>query len=127
MCFALTDLVLAATLSSKGIWCVEVVHQAAFWTQSMFEASTVACCAILQLLNWYKRRHNPVEGCRLYRLAPQCSAVPTYLVLKAAMQPQLSSLDPRGVFAAHCQDHLYVWQVSALMQCICAGCLHCAP
>ena len=67
---------------------------------------------VLQLLNWYKRRHNPVEGCRLYRLAPQCSAAPTYLVLKAVLQPQLSSLDPRGVFAAHCSDHLYIWQVS---------------
>ena len=38
--------------------------------------------SVMQLLNWYKRRHNPVEGCRLYRVAPQCSAAPTYLVLK---------------------------------------------
>ena len=52
-----------------------------------------------------------MEGCRLYRLAPHCSAAPAYLVLKAVLQPQLGSLDPRGVFAVHCPDHLYVWQV----------------
>ncbi|KAL3131544.1 Protein-tyrosine-phosphatase mkp1 [Trebouxia sp. C0009 RCD-2024] len=67
---------------------------------------------VLQLLNWHKRRHTPVEGCRLYRVAPQCSAAPTYLVLKAVLQPQLSSLDPRGVFAVQCADHLYLWQGS---------------
>ena len=70
-------------------------------------------CMVLQLLNWHKRLHNPVEGCRLYRLAPHCSAAPTYLVLKAVLQPQLTSLDPRGVFAVQCSDHLYLWQVSA--------------
>ena len=52
-----------------------------------------------------------MEGCRLYRVAPHCSAAPSYLVLKAVQQPQLTALDPRGVFAAHCQDHLYLWQV----------------
>ncbi|DBA98729.1 TPA: hypothetical protein ACH3X1_014502 [Trebouxia sp. C0004] len=67
---------------------------------------------ICQLLNWYKRRHSPVDGCRLYRLAPHCLAAPTYLVLKAVPQPQLTSLDPRGVFLAHCQDELYLWQGS---------------
>ncbi|KAL3136100.1 Protein-tyrosine-phosphatase mkp1 [Trebouxia sp. C0010 RCD-2024] len=67
---------------------------------------------ICQLLNWHKRRHTPVEGCRLYRVGPQCSAAPTYLVLKAVLQPQLSSLDPRGVFAVQCTDHLYLWQGS---------------
>lgn len=80
-----------------------------------FTALLLTCSFVaLQLLNWYKRRHNPVDGCRLYRVAPHCSATPTYLVLKAVLQPQLSSLDPRGVFAAHCPDHLYIWQVSPI-------------
>ncbi len=69
---------------------------------------------MLQLLNWYKRRHSPVDGCRLYRLAPHCAAAPTYLVLKAVPQPQLTCLDPRGIFVAHCQDELYLWQVGCL-------------
>ncbi len=75
---------------------------------------TLSCC-VLQLLNWYKRRHSPVDGCRLYRLAPHCAAAPTYLVLKAVPQPQLTSLDPRGIFMAHCQDELYLWQVGCIV------------
>ncbi len=75
----------------------------------------ILLCFVLQLLNWYKRRHSPVDGCRLYRLAPHCAAAPTYLVLKAVPQPQLTSLDPRGVFVAHCQDELYLWQVGCLI------------
>ena len=67
--------------------------------------------SVMQLLNWYKRRHNPVEGCRLYRVAPQCSAAPTYLVLKVVQQPQLSCLDPRGAFLIHCPSNMYLWQV----------------
>ena len=78
-------------------------------------SAMILSCCVLQLLNWYKRRHSPVDGCRLYRLAPHCTAAPSYLLLKAVPQPQLTSLDPRGVFVAHCQDELYLWQVGCIV------------
>lgn len=66
----------------------------------------------VQLIKWYKWRHNSGEGCRIYRVAPQRSTVPTYLVPKLVQKPQLSCLDPRGAFLIHSPSSLFLWQVS---------------
>lgn len=67
-----------------------------------------------QLLQWHKRRHAPLDGCRLYRIAPQSAAAPRYLVAKGVCTPRGSaSLDPRGAFVLHSPASLAVWVGSA--------------
>ncbi|KAK9828564.1 hypothetical protein WJX72_000780 [[Myrmecia] bisecta] len=65
-----------------------------------------------QLLNWHKRRHSPLESCRVYRMAPQSSAAASYLVAKGVTSPQMASLDPRGAFVVQLPDRTYIWQGS---------------
>lgn len=65
----------------------------------------------MQLLQWHKRRSAAPEACRLYRLAPHCSAAPTYLVPKAVCPVRAAALDPRGAFVVQLPAALYVWQV----------------
>lgn len=63
----------------------------------------------VQLLQWHKRRHAPVDGCRLWRVAPQSTAAPQYLVAKAVASPRPTSLDPRGAFVLQGPASLAVW------------------
>eukprot|EP00891_Asterochloris_glomerata_P006960 jgi/Astpho2/6960/e_gw1.00107.230.1_t len=65
-----------------------------------------------QLLNWQKRRKLAIEGGRLYRIAPQSPAAPSYLVPKMVPPQQNAYLDPRGAFLIHTQQQVYIWQVS---------------
>lgn len=63
-----------------------------------------------QLLQWHKRRHAAMDGCRLYRLAPHSSAAPQYLVPRAATAPAgPGSLDPRGAFVLQGPASLTIW------------------
>lgn len=50
-----------------------------------------------------------MDGCRLWRVAPQSTAAPQYLVAKAVAAPRPSSLDPRGAFVLQGPASLAVW------------------
>ena len=67
----------------------------------------------LQLLNWQKRRSckPAADAPRMFRLAPQSAAAPTYLVAKAVQSPSMASLDPRGAFVVQLTNAMYVWRV----------------
>ena len=66
-----------------------------------------------QLLNWQKRRSckPAADTPRMFRLAPQSAAAPTYLVAKAVQSPSMASLDPRGAFVVQLANAVYVWRV----------------
>lgn len=72
----------------------------------------------VQLMNWHKRRTQRPHRCRVFRIAPHCTAAPTYLVLKGVQynsccnQPTLASLDTRGAFIIQTADTTYIWQGS---------------
>ncbi|KAI7838717.1 hypothetical protein COHA_007513 [Chlorella ohadii] len=66
-------------------------------------------CQARLLLQWHKRRHAPVDSCRLWRVAPQSTAAPQYLVAKAVAAPRPSSLDPRGAFVLQGPASTAVW------------------
>ncbi len=68
-----------------------------------------SCPPSVQLLQWHKRRHAPVDSCRLWRVAPQSAAAPQYLVAKAVAAPRPSSLDPRGAFVLQGPASTAVW------------------
>lgn len=68
-----------------------------------------SCPPSVQLLQWHKRRHAPVDSCRLWRVAPQSTAAPQYLVAKAVAAPRPSSLDPRGAFVLQGPASTAVW------------------
>ncbi len=65
------------------------------------------------MLNWQKRRSAPpgLDTPRVFRVAPQSPAAPTYLVPKAVPAPCAGSLDPRGAFVVHLADAVFVWRV----------------
>ncbi|EFN55648.1 hypothetical protein CHLNCDRAFT_13560, partial [Chlorella variabilis] len=65
---------------------------------------------ICQLLQWHKRRHAPLDSCRLYRIAPQSAAAAQHLVPKPVGAPAGgASLDPRGAFVLHAPAALTIW------------------
>lgn len=64
----------------------------------------------MQLLQWHKRRHAPLDSCRLYRIAPQSAAAAQHLVPKPVGAPAGgASLDPRGAFVLHAPAALTIW------------------
>jgi len=72
-----------------------------------------------QLMAWDKRFHPPPDGfLRIYRLAPQSTHQPAYLVPKmcscfpksGSASPFVSHvLDPRGTFVIHGPDKVFIW------------------
>ncbi|KAK9840758.1 hypothetical protein WJX81_002670 [Elliptochloris bilobata] len=78
---------------------------------------------VCQLLNWQKRRAGKptADAPRVFRLAPQSAAAPTYLVAKAVLAPSLASLDPRGAFVVHLTDAVYVWRGSRCLPAFAAA------
>jgi hypothetical protein len=66
--------------------------------------------SVLQLLQWHKRRHAALDGCRLYRVAPHSTAAPRYLVPRTVAAPvKPGSLDPRGAFVLQAPASLTIW------------------
>ena len=53
----------------------------------------------------------------LYRIAPQCSSAPLYLVPKVVQQSSLAALDTRGAFILQTQEETVIWQVRQHMHC----------
>ena len=68
-------------------------------------------CTLAQLLNWHKRRAARNRSPVLYRIAPQCSSAPLYLVPKVVQQSSLAALDTRGAFILQTQEETVIWQV----------------
>jgi len=66
--------------------------------------------ALLQLLNWQRRRGKGDKALSMYRIAPQCVVAPLYLVAKPVPTPSFASLDPRGAFILHHAEHIIIWQ-----------------
>ena len=62
---------------------------------------------ICQLMQWHKRCHEDALQPRMYRIGPQSSAAPHYLVPKASI-----ALDPRGVFVLHAGQTIWIWHGS---------------
>lgn len=65
-----------------------------------------------QLMAWHKRLTEDAHKERLYRMAPQSTSAPQYLVPKTVAAVKSSSLDPRGAFVLHTPTALYVWSGS---------------
>lgn len=62
-----------------------------------------------QLIQWHRRLTEEAERERLYRLVPQSTSAPQYLVPKMCSAAKHTSLDPRGSFVLHTSDAVYVW------------------
>ena len=66
---------------------------------------------ICQLIQWYKRRTEDAEFAKVYRIAPQSSSAPKYLVPKwVSSGCDRMSLDPRGVFVVHIPGTIFLWE-----------------
>jgi len=60
-----------------------------------------------QLYQWWTRR---IENkASLFRIAPQCSSAPDYLVPKHVTIEKLTTLDPRGVCVLREGMHIFLW------------------
>lgn len=72
---------------------------------------------ICQLMQWHKRRSEQNRLPNLYRIAPQSSSAPTYLVPKwvNGSESRGFCLDSRGSFVLHNDTTVYLWKGSRVL------------
>ncbi len=72
---------------------------------------------ICQLMQWHKRRTELSSRANLYRIAPQSTSDPTYLVPKwvNGCDTRGVTLDPRGSFILHSGSRVYLWKGSTIL------------
>lgn len=93
-------------------FCIDMFHQQLHHSP-LVRGLKVPNAATAQLLNWHKRRTGGERASVMYRIAPQCTSAPMYLVPKAVPAPSLDALDSRGAFVVQTADQTIIWQVNA--------------